>query len=397
MEKSYPISNTIATNGYYGSFGGRFVPDVLNSKLDELNEEFHKAIKSESFQSELDYHLRTFVGRPSPLYYAENLSKIAGKEIFLKREDLNHTGAHKINNALGQVLLARSLGYKELVAETGAGQHGVATATVAAKFGMKCTIFMGEEDIKRQRPNVERMKLLGAEVRSTSRGEATLSDAVDAALEFYINNPQCFYLLGSQVGPDPYPSIVGYFQEVIGREAKKQILEIKGKLPDSVYAAVGGGSNAIGIFSAFLQEHEVALYGAEGGGKSDKPHETAATLSLGKPTVFQGTYSFCLTDDNGNPISAWSAAAGLDYPGISPQHAHLKEINRVTYCPVYDAEAYEAFRILSRREGIIPALESAHAIALALKLQPEDEKLVIVNLSGRGDKDLFNIATKNDD
>ena len=394
MDKIYPDSKTMAKNGYYGSFGGRFVPEVLNARLDELNHEFHIAINSKAFHQELDYHLKTFVGRPSPLYFAENLSRLSGKEIFLKREDLNHTGAHKINNALGQAMLARSLGYKELVAETGAGQHGVATATVAAKFGMRCTIFMGEEDIKRQRPNVERMKLLGADVKSTSKGEATLSDAVDAALDFYIQNPQCFYLLGSQVGPDPYPSIVGYFQEVIGREAKRQILEVKGKLPDSIYAAVGGGSNAIGIFSAFLDDKDVRLWGAEGGGKSDRLHETAATLSLGRAAVFQGTFSLCLTDEEGNPVPAWSAAAGLDYPGISPQHAYLKESKRVSYFPVYDEEAYEAFKILSQKEGIIPALESAHAIALALRLKPEGEKTVVINLSGRGDKDLLNSISK---
>lgn len=375
-------------NGYFGEYGGAFVPEVLAGKLAALAENFHAAMKDQDFLSELQYYLRDFVGRPSPLFLAERFSAEVGARIYLKREDLNHTGAHKINNTVGQALLARRLGAKTLIAETGAGQHGVATATVAALFGLECIVFMGSEDARRQAPNVERMKLLGAEVVTTDAGTATLKDAVDAALSYYIQHPDVFYCLGSAVGPHPYPSIVREFQSVIGREAREQILRAEGCLPDTLIACAGGGSNAIGLFSGFLQDATVTMYGAEGGGTDVAGLRTAATLTRGRPTVFQGTYSYCLVDDAGQAVDAYSVSAGLDYPGIGPEHAYLKDTGRVQYFPVMDDEAIAAFGQLSRLEGIIPAIESAHAIALAGKVLKNTGKLAIINLSGRGDKDM---------
>jgi len=331
--------------------------------------------------------LKTFVGRPSPLYFARRLSEYTGSRIYLKREDLNHTGSHKINNTIGQVLLARRMGATEIIAETGAGQHGVATATAAAIFGIPCKVFMGAKDVKRQALNVRRMKLLGAEVITTERGTATLKDAVDEALDYYIQHPESFYLLGSQVGPNPYPRMVGYFQSVIGTEARQQIIETEGRLPDTIFACLGGGSNAIGLFSGFLNDMNVKIYGAEGGGLL-VPGKTAATLSMGKPTVFQGTFSYCLVDEAGNPCSSHSIAAGLDYPGISPQHAFLKDSGRAQYFAVSDQEAIDAFRVLSSLEGITPAVESSHVVALAIKLLKNSGQLAVINLSGRGDKDV---------
>lgn len=374
-------------NGMYGEYGGAYVPPVLQQPLQRLAEEFDRAVADPGFGRGLVHLLKTYAGRPSPLYKAEKLSILTGCPVYLKREDLNHTGSHKINNTLGQALLAKRMGAKEIIAETGAGQHGVATATAAALMGISCKIFMGKKDVERQALNVRRIKLLGAEVITTEIGTATLKDAVDTALMYYIEHPESFYLLGSQVGPHPYPRMVGYFQSVIGQEAKAQILECEERLPQALFACIGGGSNAIGLFSGFLEDVEVKIFGAEGGGEV-RPGNTAATLSMGKPTVFQGTYSYCIVDEQGNPAESHSVAAGLDYPGISPQHASLKDNGRVNYFPVSDEEAIHAFRLLSQLEGIIPAIESSHAIALALTILKKEKMLSIINLSGRGDKDV---------
>ena len=374
-------------NGYFGQFGGRFVPPVLEGKLAELALEFQKAAADPTFIEELTYYFKHYVGRPSPLYYARRLSEVVGSKIYLKREDLNHTGAHKINNCLGQIILAKRMGAKEIIAETGAGQHGVATATVAALFGIPCKIFMGSRDVERQHLNVQRMRLLGAEIVTTDLGTASLKDAVDAALGYYIQNPEAFYLLGSAVGPHPYPAMVHFFQSVIGTEAREQIMEQEGRLPDSIFACIGGGSNAIGLFSGFLEDKSVAIYAAEGGGDGVL-NRTASTLVMGRPAVFQGTYSYCLLDDKDQPIAAYSIASGLDYPGVGPEHANLKETGRVTYHCITDEEAIKAFNDLSCLEGIIPAIESAHAIALAMKILKGKNQISIINLSGRGDKDV---------
>ncbi len=385
--KVEPVKEMLETAGMYGNYGGAYVPEVLATQLTKLAAFFDSEVQKTEFQQKYIHYLKTFVGRPSPLFKAENLSEAIGATLYLKREDLNHTGSHKINNAIGQILLAKQMGAKEVIAETGAGQHGVATATAAALLKIPCKVFMGAVDAARQSLNVKRMELLGTEVILTNEGRATLKDAVDAALGYYIENPEAFYLLGSQVGPHPYPKMVGYFQSVIGNEAMQQILQAEKRLPDAVFACLGGGSNAIGAFSAFLPETEVKLYGAEGGGKNVFNH-TAATLTYGKPSVFQGTYSYCLVDEENNPMSSESIAAGLDYPGISPQHANLKDSGRATYEPITDEEAQEAYRLLAKLEGIIPAIESSHAVALAIKKFKNTGKLAIVNLSGRGDKDI---------
>ncbi len=374
--------------GYFGNYGGQFVPEHLAVKLNHLYEVFLSYKDEPEFKAEFANLLKTFVGRPSPLYKAENLSKLVGSTIYLKREDLNHTGSHKINNTLGQILLAKRMGATEIIAETGAGQHGVATATVAALMGIKCKVFMGKVDSERQKMNVERMITLGAEVITATDGRATLKDAVDAALTYYVHNPNSFYLLGSAVGPHPYPTIVRYFQSVISEEIKKQIQEIEGRQPDAVVACIGGGSNSIGAFAHFIDDPKVKLYAAEAAGEKLEIGKTAATLTLGKPGVFQGAYSLCLVDENGEPVPSASIAAGLDYPGIGPEHAHLKEINRVAYHPITDDEAVDAYKLLSRTEGIIPAIESSHAVALAQKLFKDKNALVVINLSGRGDKDV---------
>ena len=372
--------------GYYGQYGGAFIPPSIEKNFEHLNEVFLDAVNDKNFIKEYFYYLKNYVGRPSPLYYAKNLSNYCGSRIYLKREDLNHTGAHKINNTIGQILLAKRMGAKEIIAETGAGQHGVATATVAALFGIRCKVFMGSVDIERQKSNVDRMKLLGTEVIPATLGTATLKDAVDAALGYYIENPKSYYMIGSQVGPHPFPNIVGYFQKIIGEEAHRQIIEAEGRMPDSIFACVGGGSNSIGLFQSFLNEKDVKIYGAEGGGEGFLPN-TAATLSFGKPTVFQGTFSYCLVDEKNEPMESHSIAAGLDYPGISPQHSFLKDSGRAQYHIITDKEAVDAFKLLSRLEGIIPAIESSHAVALALKLLKDKNELAIINLSGRGDKD----------
>ena len=374
-------------NGMYGNYGGSYVPEVLTKPLERLSNKFDELVKDPSFNKEYIYYLKQYVGRPSPLYYARRLSEHIGSTIYLKREDLNHTGSHKINNTIGQILVAKRMGAKEIIAETGAGQHGVATATAAALMGIPCKIFMGAKDIKRQSLNVSRIKLLGAELIPSELGTATLKDAVDSALGYYIEHPDSFYLLGSHVGPHPYPKIVGYFQSVIGNEARQQILNIEGRLPQAIFACIGGGSNAIGLFSGFLSDRDVDIYGAEGGGHATEEN-TAATLTFGKPSIFQGTYSYCLVDKNGKPVESHSIAAGLDYPGISPQHAYLKDTKRATYFPVTDEEAINGFKLLSKLEGITPAIESSHAVALASKILKNKEMLAIINLSGRGDKDV---------
>ncbi len=376
--------------GYFGEFGGQFVPPHLAEKLNHLYDVFLQYKDDEDFKKEYIDLLKNYVGRPSPLYKAENLSKIIGSTIYLKREDLNHTGSHKINNTIGQILLAKRMGATEIIAETGAGQHGLATATAAALMGIKCKVFMGKVDTERQKMNVQRIELLGAEVITATQGSATLKDAVDMALGYYVENPNVYYLLGSAVGPHPYPLIVRYFQSIISKEMKQQLMEIEGRLPDSVLACIGGGSNAIGAFNEFLDE-KVELHAAEGAGESMELGKTAATLTLGKKGIFQGAFSLCLMDENNEPVDSKSIAAGLDYPGIGPEHAYLKGIDRVNYHPITDDEAVEAYQLLSKTEGIIPAIESAHAVALALKILKNKNQLAVINLSGRGDKDVSRI------
>ncbi|CDD26688.1 tryptophan synthase beta chain [Clostridium sp. CAG:452] len=374
----------------YGEFGGQYVPQELKEKLNEIEREFTKAKNDEKFVKEYLYYLKQYVGRPTPLYYAENLSKYAGgAKIYLKREDLNHTGAHKINNALGQALLAKRMNKTHIIAETGAGQHGVATATVCSLFNIKCTIFMGKEDIKRQKVNVEKMKLLGAEVYEVTKGEGTLKEAVDAAFEYLLKHQDVFYLIGSAVGPSPYPEMVKYFQKIIGEEAKKQILEQEGKLPKAIVACIGGGSNSIGLFTDFIKE-EVQIFGIEGAGKGIETGKHASAIYNNKIGILHGMKTYIMQDDKGNIEEAYSISAGLDYPGIGPEHAYLKSIGRVKYDSITDKEAVEAFKLLCRLEGIIPALESSHAIAYAIKIAKnyKNNDSIIVNLSGRGDKDI---------
>lgn len=385
--------------GLFGDFGGQYVPNELIAVLDELTAAYENCKSDTDFQRELGHYFKTYVGRPSLLYYAERFSqKLGGAKIYLKREDLNHTGSHKINNAIGQALLAKRMGKKRVIAETGAGQHGVATATAAALFGMDCKIFMGAEDVERQALNVFRMQMLGAEVVSVTSGTQTLKEAVDEAINYWVENcNDTFYVLGSAVGPHPYPSIVKYFQSCIGLEARQQILEIEGKLPDSVVACVGGGSNAIGIFNGFVNDAGVKIYGVEAAGKGVDTDQHAATMTLGKVGVLHGFKSYVLQDDNNEVIPVYSISAGLDYPGVGPEHAYLRDSGRVEYVAVTDKQAVDAFYLLSRTEGIIPALESSHALAYAIELAPKLPKdhIMIVNLSGRGDKDVQQIAALN--
>lgn len=370
--------------GYFGEFGGSFVPPELQEVLDYLEEQFLKYKDDPEFNEEFRTYLREYVGRESPLTFAARLTeRLGGAKIYLKREDLNHTGSHKINNVIGQILLAKRMGAKRVIAETGAGQHGVATATACAMFGIDCTIYMGEEDTKRQALNVFRMELLGAKVVPVSKGQGRLKDAVDEALNDLVQNYKTtFYLLGSAVGPHPYPSMVKHFQSVISEESKRQIVEREGRLPDAVVACVGGGSNAIGAFAHYLDEPDVRLIGVE--------PEKAATLTKGVPAVLHGFKCLVLLDENGNPQPTYSIAAGLDYPGIGPEHSYLKVSGRAEYYTVTNEEVLEAFQLLSKTEGIIPALESAHAVAYAIKLAPtlSKDQIIIVNLSGRGDKDV---------
>ncbi len=372
--------------GRFGEFGGRFVPETVMGALDELVEGWEAAKADPAYLADVESFGRDFVGRPTPLYLAERVMELApGVRIWLKREDLNHTGAHKINNAVGQALLARRLGKHRIIAETGAGQHGVATATVCARFGLECHVYMGEEDIRRQRPNVVRMRMLGAEVIPVSAGAGTLKDAMNEAIRDWITNVETtHYLIGSAAGPHPYPALVRDLQSVIGREAREQMLEREGRLPDLVVACVGGGSNAIGLFHPFVGDEDVRLLGAEAGGDE---HGTAATLSEGRVSVLHGSRSYVLADADGQVLETHSISAGLDYPGVGPEHSYLKDIGRAEYAPVTDAQALEAFHLLCHREGIIPALESSHALWLALdRAQPGE--IVLVGLSGRGDKDV---------
>jgi tryptophan synthase beta chain len=366
----------VAQRGFFGLYGGAFVPETLVPALEELEQGWSEARDDATFQAELAHFQRTYVGRPTPLYRTERLAE--GRKIYLKREDLCHTGAHKINNALGQALLARRLGKQRIVAETGAGQHGVATATVCARFGFECVVYMGSEDMRRQRPNVDRMRLLGAEVRPVEFGTKTLKEALSEAIRDWITNVETtHYLIGTCAGPHPYPEIVGQLQAVIGREAREQILEAEGRLPEAVVACVGGGSNAIGLFAGFLNDPAVRLIGVEAAG--------AASLGSGRAGVLHGSRSSILADEDGQILDAHSISAGLDYPGVGPEHAHLRDSGRAEYVPATDDEALAAFHLLSEREGILPALEPAHAIAHALTL---GEELILVGLSGRGDKDL---------
>lgn len=385
-------------DGFFGEFGGQFVAETLMSAVKELNEVYREAKDDYEFNKELDYYLKDYVGRETPLYFAEQLTKkLGGAKIYLKREDLNHTGAHKINNALGQVILAKRMGKNKVVAETGAGQHGVATATAAALFGMKCTIFMGEVDVKRQSLNVFRMKLLGAEVISVTSGNKTLKDAVNEALRYWVETVEdTHYVMGSVLGPHPFPEIVRDFQSVIGEETRLQILSKEGHLPDVVMACVGGGSNAMGMFYPFVNDNKVQLIGVEAAGLGVDTTEHAATITKGSLGVLHGSMMHLLQDDDGQIIEPYSISAGLDYPGVGPEHSYLKGIKRAEYIAVTDDEAVEAFYLLSRTEGIIPALESSHAIAQAVKLAPElsADKILVICLSGRGDKDVHQILER---
>ena len=380
---------------YYGEFGGQFVAESLMNTLQELEDAFEAAMQDESFLKEYHYYLKQYVGRETPLYFAERLSVKYGTKIYLKREDLNHTGAHKINNVIGQILLAKRMGKKKVIAETGAGQHGVATATGAALFNMECTVYMGEEDIKRQALNVMRMEMLGAKVVSVTSGSNTLKDATNEAIRTWAKTAEdTFYVIGSAVGPYPYPKMVKEFQSVISREAKKQILAAEGRLPDVVMACVGGGSNSIGMFSDFIEEKEVRLIGVEAAGLGVDTGKHASAMALGKPGVLHGMKSYLLQDENGNVELAHSISAGLDYPGVGPEHAYLRDSGRAEYVSITDVEAMDALLELCKLEGIIPAIESAHAVAYATKLaktlKPED--ITVICLSGRGDKDVNTIS-----
>ncbi|MGD9676870.1 MAG: tryptophan synthase subunit beta [Vulcanibacillus sp.] len=384
--------STRTENLQFGRFGGQFVPPPVIQALGELEAEFEKAIKDPSFREEYLYYLNDYAGRPSPLYFAENLTRdLGGAKVYLKREDLNHTGAHKINNTIGQILLAKRMGKKKVIAETGAGQHGVATATAAALFGMECDIYQGKEDTIRQSLNVFRMEMLGARVHAVTTGTQTLSDAVDAAIGAWVENVEdTFYLLGSVVGPHPYPTMVREFQKIIGEEALLQIKEKEGRLPDYCIACVGGGSNAIGLFNAFIPFKEVKLVGVEAAGKGVDTEFHAATMTLGTEGILHGMNTIAIFNEDGSPKPVYSISAGLDYPGVGPEHAHLRDIGRVEYVPITDDEAVDALVYLTRKEGIIPAIESSHAIAYAMKLVPTlpKDEIVIINLSGRGDKDV---------
>ena len=382
--------------GRFGQFGGRYVPETLTRALDELTAEYEKAVRDEQFRQELDGLLSHYVGRPSPLYHARRLSeRCGGAQMYLKREDLNHTGAHKINNTLGQALLTLRMGKPRVIAETGAGQHGVATATACARFGLDCVVYMGEEDIRRQRPNVFSMRLLGAEVRPVTSGSRTLRDAINEAMRDWMSSVEStHYILGSVVGPSPFPRIVRDFQSVIGRETRRQCLERIGRLPEVVVACCGGGSNSAGMFYPFVDDAEVELVGVEAGGRSEAPGDHAATLCFGRPGVLHGTFSYVLQDDDGQTSPVHSVSAGLDYPGVGPEHAYWKESGRAGYTQITDSEALDAFDALAKTEGILPALESSHAVAQGMKLAAsrKPDEVVVICLSGRGDKDAEEIA-----
>ncbi|MBS6474252.1 MAG: tryptophan synthase subunit beta [Acetobacter sp.] len=385
-------ASTSETQGFFGRFGGMFVSETLQPVMREIADAYNTLKNDADFRKQLADYAKEYIGRETPLYFAERLSReIGGAKIYLKREDLCHTGAHKINNVMGQILVAKFMGKKRIIAETGAGQHGVATATGAALLGLKCRVYMGEEDTKRQELNVFRMKLLGAEVVPVTKGQRTLSDAVDAALQDLAENYRdTFYLVGSAVGPHPYPTMVRDFQSVIGTEARRQILEHEGRLPDYAVACVGGGSNAIGLFAGFMKDESVALVGVEAAGKGLDSGKHCATMTKGRPGVLHGAYSYLLQDEAGNPAMTYSISAGLDYPGIGAEHSFLKDSGRAVYETATDKEALDACVRLSRTEGIIPALESSHALAYAMKLAStlDADKIIVVNLSGRGDKDV---------
>lgn len=383
-------------SGHFGPYGGRFVSETLISALDELDSMYQRLKQDPEFLAEFDRDLAHFVGRPSPLYFAERwTNKAGGAQIYLKREDLNHTGAHKVNNTIGQALLAKHSGKQRVIAETGAGQHGVATATIAARLGLECQVYMGAEDVKRQALNVYRMKLLGAEVIPVHSGSKTLKDAMNEAMRDWVTNvDNTFYIIGTVAGPHPYPQLVRDFQSIIGREARQQSLEMTGRLPDALVACVGGGSNAIGLFHPFLKDENVAMYGVEAGGLGVETGRHAAPLNDGIPGVLHGNRTYLMEDENGQIIETHSVSAGLDYPGVGPEHSWLKDLGRVNYVPINDDEALTAFRMLTKVEGIMPALESSHAIAYADKLArslPKDQ-IIMVNLSGRGDKDIHTVA-----
>ena len=382
--------------GHFGRFGGLFVAETLMGPLQELREAYEKYSQDEEFLKEFDADLKHYVGRPSPVYFAERLTrKVGGAQIWLKREDLNHTGAHKVNNTIGQALLAQRMGKTRIIAETGAGQHGVATATVAARLGLECVVYMGEADIQRQTANVYRMKLLGAEVVSVTSGSKTLKDALNEAMRDWVTNiDDTYYIIGTVAGPHPYPAMVRDFQAIIGREARVQMLEAAGRLPNALVACVGGGSNAIGLFHEFLNDKDIEIYGVEGGGDGIETGRHAAPLSAGVAGVLHGNRTYLMTDKDGQIIETHCISAGLDYPGVGPEHAWLKETGRATYSSITDKEALEAFHELTRIEGIIPALESSHAVSYAMKLaaQKSPDDIILVNLSGRGDKDIHTVA-----
>jgi tryptophan synthase beta chain len=384
------------SQGHFGPYGGKFVPETLMQPLEELEQAYLKAKEDPAFQAELNRLFHEYSGRPTPLFQAERLTQhLGGARIYLKREDLNHTGAHKINNCLGQALLAKRMGKKRIIAETGAGQHGVATATVCALLNLDCEVYMGEEDMRRQELNVFRMRLLGAKVHRVASGSKTLKDAINEAIRDWVTNVRhTYYLLGSVLSSHPYPMMVRDFQAVIGREARGQILKREGRLPDQLIACVGGGSNAIGLFYAFLNDTQVAMVGVEAGGRGPRLGEHAARFSGGKPGILQGTYSYVLQTEEGQIATTHSVSAGLDYASVGPEHAYLHDVGRIRYCSVDDREALEAFHLLSRTEGIIPALESAHAVAEAMRVAPTlgQRQVVILNLSGRGDKDVQSVA-----
>lgn len=392
LNEQLRVENMPTKEGYFGEYGGKFLPPELETVIDEIAEAYARIKDDPSFKEELMYLHQHYTGRPSPVFHAKNLSdEVGGAQIYLKREDLNHTGAHKINHCLGEALLAKRMGKTKLIAETGAGQHGVALATAAALLGLECDIYMGEVDIKKEYPNVVRMRILGAKVIPATHGLKTLKEAVDAAFEAYLKDPVTqFYAIGSVVGPHPFPMMVRDFQSIIGIEAKAQFREMTGQLPDNLVACVGGGSNSMGLFSAFLQDESVNIFGVEPAGTSFKTGDHAATLSFGKPGMIHGFKCYLLQDEEGQPAPVNTIASGLDYPGVGPQHSYLKDINRVNYDTINDQEAIDAFIRLARLEGIIPALESAHAVAYAMKIaagMPKDQT-ILVNLSGRGDKDI---------
>lgn len=384
------------SSGRFGEYGGRYMPETLMPLLLSLDKAWQLARIDPEYLSEIEYFAKNYTGRPSPLYFAERLSEhLKGARIYFKRDELNHTGAHKINNCLGQVLLARRMGKRRIIAETGAGQHGVATASVCARFGLQCRVYMGAKDMARQSPNVFRMRLLGCEVVSCESGSASLKDAMNEALRDWVSNvDESYYLIGSVAGPHPYPEMVRELQAVIGREARAQILECAGRLPDLLVAAVGGGSNAIGLFHPFLRDKEVRMLGIEAAGKGASSSQTAATMTSGSPGILHGSRSYVLQDDDGQIQEAHSISAGLDYPGVGPEHAYLKDSGRVDYQAITDEQALEAFDLCSKLEGIIPALEPAHALAAVMRIAPSlaSSQIIIVNLCGRGDKDIFTVA-----